>query len=193
MPSVPRPAGGSPAEVEDLEVEGELVAVRSGQPGVHGCRLPGEQSILIGDRSGAGEPRELVREAVSCRCGRAVHQMEVQVRCGRVAGVAEQTDHLPGADPVPGLHSKASWLQVCVEGEATATQVDNDRVPAGGLKRERRQRWRDLVRLTVVDGDDPAGCDGEHVLAVSRVARELPDGPGEQSSLWVELDEVDGE
>src|SRR4051794_29930150 len=98
--------------------------------------------------------------------------MEVQVWGGRVAGVTEPTDQLPGADSVTGMHRQASRLQVCVDGEATG---------------------RDLVRLAVVDGDHGPGCDGQHVLAVSRITRELSDGTGEQPSLRVELDEVDGE
>ena len=57
--------------------------------------------------------RERARDAPCHQRVRRVHQLEMQVRGGRVAGMADPPDHLPGADLLPPAHRDAAGDARC--------------------------------------------------------------------------------
>jgi hypothetical protein len=59
--------------------------------------------------------REGTRDAPCLQRVRRVHQLEMQVRGGRVPRVADPSDHLAGADPLPAGDRDAARRQVRVQ------------------------------------------------------------------------------
>src|SRR3982751_524786 len=107
------------AEVGRVEVERELTPVGPGQCRADRGGVALEHRVLVGHRARTGERVNLEGQSVGVQ-RRAVHDVEVQVRSGGAAGVAEQSEYLTAVDPVPRLDGDAVSLQVGVEGEVAA-------------------------------------------------------------------------
>src|SRR5882757_5318410 len=82
--------------------------------------------------------------------------VEVQVRLGGVAGVAEASDDLAAGDLVADLHRRRAGEHVGIEGEVAVADVDDDVVPAEFL--EGLVGGDDLRRRVLVVGHHR--CDG---------------------------------
>jgi hypothetical protein len=101
----------------------------------------------------------------------------MQMRRVGIAGIAEQSQHLASADPVPLLHSERAWLQMGVEGIAPLTHIDHQMIAGRHLdRRVRRQLAGHLLRRTVFEADDRAIGHRVDRSAEEPVARKLVDG-----------------
>src|SRR3954470_2310037 len=178
-------------KVDHLQVERELASVRTGQRGTDRSRGTREQDVLVGHGTGAGECVELERHAVGGE-RRAVHEVEVQMRPGGVAGVAEQAKYLPAVHPVADLRGDAVGLQVGVEREVAAAEVDHEPVAAGVLRRREvgGSVRRGLLGLAVVSTYDGAVGDRPHVCAEVPETGQVLHRTDEQPAVRAELDEV---
>src|SRR5688572_3721690 len=101
----------------------------------------GEPFLAAVQRLDGGKGAELVEtrenkwEPFCAEEGIRITHVKVKVRSRRAASrVAELADDLAGRDPVTCLHRDAALLQVLVEGESAAPQVEGDVVPARVLE-----------------------------------------------------------
>jgi hypothetical protein len=119
-----------------------------------------------------GEAVDHEREAVGAEQPAPVDQAEVQVRCRRVAGVAEQAERLAGLDLVALVHAYRSRHHVAVERIDASPHADDDAVAPEVVEAAERRvvactgARRDL-RHVVSNPDEPASGGGHDRLAMS--------------------------
>ncbi len=85
---------------------------------------------------------EQIGEAFGTEGRIAIGYLEVQVRFGAVSGVAEQGKYLAFANAVAEFYSEAAGLQVGVEGEPAAAEVEDYVVAADRLEGDGRPRGK---------------------------------------------------
>ena len=124
--------------VGSWSVRGWGVASRPGPKKSPVRKSSAARSVLRGDLAVVAEPVEHVGEPVAAEHRRAVHELEVQVRGVGVAGVAQPGDDLALLDLVARLDQQGALLQVGVEGEGAAADVQDDVVAVDVLDRQLR-------------------------------------------------------
>lgn len=148
--------------------------------------------LQVGDHALAGEPCELVRDALRRQWCEAIHHVEVQMRAIGVPAVTEKADYLALTDHVADLESKAIRLHVSVERVVSAADVLNDVVASCiGSGDASGQRTRGLVGQPIEEVGHSAVRHGVDRRPVVGVARELINRPDEAPALVVELYPVD--
>src|SRR5690606_17119726 len=129
----------SVGEVDDVEVEREPAALRF--RGIQATLDPvAGQIVAAGDvprLPGQQEVAEDVREAVRSEHFGSGRDVQVQVRGGRIAGVAEIGDHLPPPHAVARLDPDRAELEVGVVDEVAAADVEHDVVAVDGAGGDR--------------------------------------------------------
>jgi hypothetical protein len=76
-----------------------------------------------------GEIRECKGNPLGLQHRVAIGHLQVQVRAGRIAAVAEQSDHISPANTVTRSHLDAPSLQMSVSDETVLCNLQNDVVP----------------------------------------------------------------
>src|SRR5262245_58575893 len=69
--------------------------------------------------------------------------MEVQVRFRAVAGVTDKAEHLTSTNLISHLYLETPRLEVRVEGETSAAEIQNHVVSSDGFKRDGDRARRD--------------------------------------------------
>lgn len=107
--------------------EAGLAEERFAPTGVERGRRRGR---VFEDLAGEGKGVDDVGDSAGAQHGRTIHEMEVQMGHGGIAGVAEVGEDLAAFDVVADLHFDRARLQVGVEGEGAVAQALNDVVAA---------------------------------------------------------------
>src|SRR5688500_1906699 len=138
-----------------------------------------------GERAAAADQLERlveVGDSFAAEWGISVREVEVEVRLGGIAAVADQAQDLAGPDPVAQLDPERAGLQVSIESVAARAQVENDVIPAHGLEGDRdraRIYSRNILGNAVLGGHHDAVAHRERILPIGVIAGILEPVAGE--------------
>src|SRR5262249_1104949 len=188
----------SAAEIDDVQVERELSLARRGRGGEVALEVAaqivgyGRVRNLAGER----EPVDYIRDPFGPEDRWAVHDVEVQVRGGWVAGVADLPQHLSAPDVITRTDRNRSLAQMRVERVPSAAEIEHDvvaidvvDVDGGGV--------RILAWHLIIEGierlDHRSIRDGEHLVVVGGIAVHVGRVAVQEPALLIELHPIDGE
>ena len=103
------------------------------------------------------------------------------MRSASVSGIADSSQYLPTSHALPGLHPHATWLQVRVVRELSATQIQSDAITQRGVDGYRHGGVKlplipwNVIRKTISGHYDSRVGDSQYWLAIG-VVRAVVDG-----------------
>src|SRR5688572_4693976 len=151
-----------------------------------------------GERATAADQLERLMEvgnSFAAERGIPVGEVEVEMRPGGIAAVADQAQDLAGPDPVAQLDPEGAGLQVSIEGVAPPAQVEDDVIPAHGLEGDRhraRIHPRNILGNSVLGGYYGAFAHRQRILPVGVIAGILEPVAGEGEVVVPDSHVVDG-
>src|SRR5947209_7315457 len=97
------------------------------------------------------------------------------MRSASVSGISDSSQYLPTSHAIPKLHPHASWLQVRVVRELSATQIKSDAITQRGLHGYRHGGVKlplipwNVIRKTISGHYDSRVGDNQYRLAIGVV------------------------